>query len=1065
MAKNFTKILCAFLAFVMCLGMVPAFAIEANGVFIPQPPAEVGNNYPISKKLNTFEKDIANITLSVPADDISMGVDIVYIAGAYLEQSEVESDLMIESLYWTFYEAIEAGVPVNFGFVPFSYNDKPVMDLNEHKYDTIEKLEADFRNDLKEAIGKASKAYGGENMENALQVAKNMFAASDLADHPERQHLVLVSSGHTYNFNVGENNEIFSTVPVAIAGSEKAGKYFYGFKAWQQARNKNPNTYPIPKPFSKYNDYRDWDAYWAVIDQWAKADIAAGDKVVYNISDTTDDSFTFKDWYTLAYCNSDGDGEIYKSMGVYIHTATQLAKENGYDFANAPISAHGSLISNTINNVPVAAQHAISYERAMWEASNFIDNEITGTGINFYSIYNQMKPQYTNGVNSNADPYPYGVDWTTQYIGHSFMDMLARNAGMEKAINNSTATDKAFFDPIKAKILYSVSKDSKVTDAIGYDATEGNFDFITDAEKITLVFNDVEYKTIMTSSTVNADGKIIKASYKFVIHEIWMEMEPLFTLDYYYGDGKEGEYFDWNFHTDVSVKDRVSLTYNLDLVEKSSEIGTHTLDTNRFAVLYPVDSDGKAGIPHLFPVPEVEYEVNPYDVDIVLALGAGIAQYQNTYDSIVSLVKPLIEQGINVKLGFVAVEHYTEKAMDLTVLTADNYIDVINGGLNTIKSMPAGPTNLEGVIAEAHAMLTAESEKNVPSANKFFYVIATGRTYCFDDAEGNPATTLNKVTLKGETYYYWGHYAWQSQRGRHTSLYLLPNGDNWDAYWKDVVAMNEADIAAGDEKGNGKYDYTMPGDYSKSDWYVGNEGFFTNNSTDAKAMGLGSSRYGWIINGLTNNKEIDAIGSGANPGHAMAYDRGQYEAWVAYEAMKEDGINCYAICSESTSYQNGSPYIKNVAKYTGNTTMQVGHSFMNFLAGGQATLLFELTNPETGASEMLKDFFNEANTIEIEDLVKSNTVTKTLSFSEHTVDVTASAGDIASFIVEAEGDGLTYAWYYKTSEMSDYALSSFTGKEYLAVMKRGYDDMELKCVVTDQYGNTKTTETVTLTLE
>lgn len=1062
MAKKFTKVLCALLAFVMCLGTVPAFAIETTETFIPQPPKEVGNNYPISKKLNNFKNDIANITLRVPADDISLGVDIVYIAGAYLEQSEVESDLMIDSLYWTFYEAIDAGVPVNFGFVPFSYDDKPVMDLNEHKYDTIEKLEADFRNDLKEAIGKASKAYGGENMENALQIAKKMFAASDLADHPERQHLVLVSSGHTYNFNVGENNEIFSTVPVAIAGSEKAGKYFYGFKAWMQARNKNPNNYPIPKPFSKNNDYRDWDAYWEVIDQWAKADIAAGDKVVYNILDTTDYSFGYYDWYSLAYCGQDANHNAvttFKSYGAYIHTATELALKNGYDFANAPQSAHGSMLGTTIDNIPAAAQHAISYERAMWEASNFIDNEITGTGINFYSIYNQMKPEYTNGVyadgtvNADGTIYKHNVTWTQQYIGHSFMDMLARNAGMEEAINNSTATDKAFFDPIKAKILYSISNGSKVTDAIGYDATEGNFDFITDADKITLVFNDVEYKTIMTSSTVNADGKIIKASYKFVLHEIWMENDPLFTLDYYYGDGMEGEYFDWNFHTDVSVKDRVSLTYNLELVEKSSEIGTHTLDTNRFAVLYPVDSDGKAGIPHLFPVPFVEYEVNPYDVDIVLALGAGIAQYQNTYESIVSLVKPLIEQGINVKLGFVAVEHYTEKAMDLTVLTADNYTDVITGGLNTIKSMPAGPTNLEGVIAEAHAMLTAESEAHIPAANKFFYVIATGRTYCFDDAEGNPATTLNSVSLKGKTYYYWGHYAWQSQRGRHTSLYLLPNGNNWDAYWEDVVAMNEADA--------GKYDYTMPGDYSDPDWYVGTEGFFTNNTADAKAKGLASSRFGWIINDLTNSG-LDAIGSGANPGHAMAYDRGQYEGWVAYTAMQDAGINCYAICSENTSYQNGSPYIQ-VAGYKGNTTMQVGHSFMNFLAGGEATLLFQLTDPNTGASEMVKDFFNEANAIDITKLVKTDA--QALGSSTLSLRNSAAKNAVASVSVDAEGDALTYKWYYKNQGSDEFTLSSFTGADFRAVMSSDYDGMQVYCVITDQYGNSTTTEVVTLNLD
>ena len=218
------------------------------------------------------------------------------------------------------------------------------------------------------------------------------------------------------------------------------------------------------------------------------------------------------------------------------------------------------------------------------------------------------------------------------------MDMLARNAGMDKAINNSTATDKAFFDPIKEAILYTVSNGSKVTDAIGYDEAEGNFEFITDAETIKMAVNGDVYTTTMTSHTLDADGKIIEASYDFLN----AAGERKFSLDYYYGDGKTGEYFDWNFHTDVSMKERVSLTYDLKLIDKSEEAGTHYVDTNRFAALYPQDSDGKEGTPQLFPVPFVEYEVVPYDVDIVLALGAGIAQYDadnakdytHTYDSI-----------------------------------------------------------------------------------------------------------------------------------------------------------------------------------------------------------------------------------------------------------------------------------------------------------------------------------------------------------------------------------------------------------------------------------------------
>ena len=612
MKKNiFKRFSAIFLVFAMLLGVMPVVSFAQESVN----DVEYFSNFNLNKTATGLDdKDQTDVTLSVPGEFTSLGVDIIYVAGAYLEKNQVESDLMIESLYSTFTELVGAGVPVNFGFVPFSYDDKAVMELTSYK--TSEDLES-FHGDLRDAISAASGAYGGENMENALQVAKNMFAASPLADHPDRQHLVLVASGHTYNFNVGENNDIFSTVPVAIKGSEKADKYFFGFKAWMQARNKNPNNYPIPKPFSTYNDYRDWDAYWAVIDEWATADKAAGDKVVYNILDTTDYSFGYNDWYTTKYLGQDSthDGvNTFKSFGAYIHTATQLALDNGYDFANAPISDHGSLIGTTIDNVPAAARHAISYERAMWEASNFIDEEITGAGINFYPIYNQMQPYYTNGVLTNNQPNPDGkrynhnVTWTQQYIGHSFMNMLARNAGQGlEAVNNSTATDKAFFDPIKEKILYTCSVGSTVVDYIGKNEN-GNFEFIENADYLKLVVGGVKYTVaeVETAKHIDKDGEEARSSYAFTAPGSTV---PTFWLDYYYGNGKTTERFVWTFGENVSIKNKATLTYKLQLIEKQEESGTYTVPTNNSAHLYPVDSDGNEYPPQPFPIPEVEYTV------------------------------------------------------------------------------------------------------------------------------------------------------------------------------------------------------------------------------------------------------------------------------------------------------------------------------------------------------------------------------------------------------------------------------------------------------------------------
>ena len=620
MAKNFTKVLCAFLAFVMCLGMVPAFAIEANGVFIPQPPAEVGNNYPISKKLNDFKNDIAKITLSVPADDISMGVDIIYVLGAFASTNgvpNVEGDILMSCLTETMSKIVGAGIPVNFGVVGFTPDDDPLLDMT--KLQTQEDLDR-LPSLIADTIVQAKVRYDGVNMENALIKAKKMFSKSPLANYPDRQHLVMISSGFTYFFNSGDNNEYFSTVPVRI--SNGGNKLYYTNKGWMQARTGQGDTYPLPKAFSKNNDASDWDLYWSYIDQWARADIAAGDEVVYEAA--TVESGDAMTWYSNGLGSSSGNGKYIVLPEEEVAKYPYVTRYGDYNAKN-PLEETSS-------------QHAILYERAMWEAYEYAKANIINAGINFYPIYNALSAKYNNGYT----PAAAKIDWTTQYIGHSFMNMLAGG----EAVNYDESGNKAFFDPIKEKILYSISDGSKVTDAIGYDATEGNFDFVTNVDTIKLAVNGVEYTTTMIASTTDTNGKIITASYDFLD----AEGARKFSLDYYYGDGKEGEYFDWNFYTDVSMTNRVSLTYDLKLVEKSSEIGTHTLDTNRFAVLYPVDSDGKAGIPHLFPVPEVEYEVNPYDVDIVLALGAGIAQYDadhakgytHTYDSIVFLVEPLV---------------------------------------------------------------------------------------------------------------------------------------------------------------------------------------------------------------------------------------------------------------------------------------------------------------------------------------------------------------------------------------------------------------------------------------
>lgn len=81
-------------------------------------------------------------------------------------------------------------------------------------------------------------------------------------------------------------------------------------------------------------------------------------------------------------------------------------------------------------------------------------------------------------------------------------------------------------------------------------------------------------------------------------------------------------------------------------------------------------------------------------------------------------------------------------------------------------------------------------------------------------------------------------------------------------------------------------------------------------------------------------------------------------------------------------------------------------------------------------------------------------------------DVTVAPGKVARVTVEATGDGLTYAWYYKNPSAKSFTKSaSYTGDSISITMKEARDGRQVYCVITDQYGNSVTTSTATMTME
>ena len=77
-------------------------------------------------------------------------------------------------------------------------------------------------------------------------------------------------------------------------------------------------------------------------------------------------------------------------------------------------------------------------------------------------------------------------------------------------------------------------------------------------------------------------------------------------------------------------------------------------------------------------------------------------------------------------------------------------------------------------------------------------------------------------------------------------------------------------------------------------------------------------------------------------------------------------------------------------------------------------------------------------------------------------DVTVAKGKTAKVTVKAVGDDLTYTWYVKNEGASKFSKSSVTKATYSVKMSSKVDGRQVYCVVTDKYGKTVKSNTVTL---
>ena len=80
--------------------------------------------------------------------------------------------------------------------------------------------------------------------------------------------------------------------------------------------------------------------------------------------------------------------------------------------------------------------------------------------------------------------------------------------------------------------------------------------------------------------------------------------------------------------------------------------------------------------------------------------------------------------------------------------------------------------------------------------------------------------------------------------------------------------------------------------------------------------------------------------------------------------------------------------------------------------------------------------------------------------------VTVAKGANAKVTLKAVGDGLTYKWYFKAPGADKFSLTTtFKGNSYSAEMSAARNGRQVYCVVTDKYGHSVKSNTVTLSMK
>lgn len=180
---------------------------------------------------------------------------------------------------------------------------------------------------------------------------------------------------------------------------------------------------------------------------------------------------------------------------------------------------------------------------------------------------------------------------TTNDLGKAFVEYLNGGAVLD-------------FGAIKNDIYYLLAAGSQVVDIIGQGKDNQGKDYnfnVVNLENMTITVGGVALKKEKISDNEYGFGDVRDGIYDFKV-----TYYPEGVAD---ADGEKREHFVWDINVPVSNFAPAQFSYDVHLTNPQKAKGEYKVETNVEAVLTPVDSNGTAGKPETFPVPELTYEV------------------------------------------------------------------------------------------------------------------------------------------------------------------------------------------------------------------------------------------------------------------------------------------------------------------------------------------------------------------------------------------------------------------------------------------------------------------------